>query len=195
MHTYCIFVETKTRNAKDVLCARWVIRFPSNFNLIPFLLGAHLKLYFCSSRLLLTAKWLSTMTSLVVIYWGLGRWKYGNCWKYVFSIPSAVWNLTNQSVYFTVCQYFPFTIKYILYVSFLVSSVCTNVDDSICGSKKTISISGDGFWLSPETYLLFMPILLFSFLFAISELLYIQSTTDVMSYECMVRLLMPLLYI
>jgi hypothetical protein len=98
--------------------------------------------------------------------------------------PQSEIYLTN--IYFTVCQYFPFTIKYILYVSFLVSSVCTNVDDSICGSKKTITISGDGFWLSPETYLLFMPILLFSFLFAISKLLYIQSTTDIMSCECMV---------
>jgi hypothetical protein len=34
--------------------------------------------------------------------------------------------------------------------------------------------------------------LLFSFLFAISKLLYIQSTTDIMSCECMVWLLMPL---
>jgi hypothetical protein len=104
--------------------------------------------------------------------------------KFSQYLPQSEIYLTN--IYFTVCQYFPFTIKYILYVSFLVSSVCTNVDDSICGSKKTITISGDGFWLSPETYLLFMPILLFSFLFAISKLLYIQSTTDIMSCECMV---------
>ena len=96
-------------------------------------------------------------------------------------------DLTNQ---FVIYCFLVFSCLYnAIYESILANF--TSVDDSICGCVITISIFGDGFWLSSEIYLLLMSILLFSFPLAInSELLYIQS--DIMGYELMVRLLMCL---